>query len=138
MSRTDILMKVAWAYVGCWYRWGGDDPSGFDCSGFVVECLKSVGVLPHEGDWTAEALWRRYSGRLVSVPRRGDLAFWKDKAGKIIHVELCVNDVFSIGASGGNRQICTTDEAAAANAFVKIRPLDCHHESLAGYLRVIS
>jgi len=28
------------------YLWGGDDPlAGFDCSGFVIEILKSVGIL---------------------------------------------------------------------------------------------
>lgn len=38
-----IATKVAWSFIGKWYKWGGDDPSGFDCSGFVIEILIGYG-----------------------------------------------------------------------------------------------
>ena len=44
--RRFYAYKLAWKYIGKFYKWGGDDPSGFDCSGFVIEILKSVGILP--------------------------------------------------------------------------------------------
>ena len=54
-----VATKVAWHYLGTPYIWGGDDFSGFDCSGFVIEILKSVGILPRDGDWTAAMLKSR-------------------------------------------------------------------------------
>lgn len=45
-SGSEILSK-AQEYLGCPYVYGGADPSGFDCSGFVYYVLKSVGYSPY-------------------------------------------------------------------------------------------
>jgi len=50
------FLQSALSYLGTPYVWGGDDPSGFDCSGFVIECLKSAGILNEREDYTAESL----------------------------------------------------------------------------------
>ena len=44
----DTIVKVAKKYTGVPYRYGGDNPSGFDCSGFTQFVYAHVGVsLPH-------------------------------------------------------------------------------------------
>lgn len=118
-----IAKKVAWQFLGLPYRWGGDDPmQGFDCSGFVIEVLKSVGILPRIGDWTAHGLWEMFGGKQVREPYEGCLVFWVRRNGRVIHVEFCINHEFSIGASGGGGATITIEDAIQRNAYIKIRP----------------
>jgi len=120
------VVDIAKSYLGTFYKWGGDDPSGFDCSGLVIECLKSIGVLPRRGDWTAHDLWQKFNKVRPANPYIGDLVFWhssKDNQ-KIIHVEICVNDELSIGASGGGSFVKNEKDAIKYNAFIKVRPFD--------------
>lgn len=110
------------------YRWGGDDPiKGFDCSGLAIEYLKSAGILPERGDWTANQLLRLLAERgcLVSKPARGALVFWADKP-KLpciaTHVEICVSDELSLGAHGSSK-VQTEADAATHNAYIMVRPI---------------
>jgi cell wall-associated NlpC family hydrolase len=44
----DQVAAVAQQYIGVPYRYGGADPSGFDCSGFVMFVYAQFGIsLPH-------------------------------------------------------------------------------------------
>jgi cell wall-associated NlpC family hydrolase len=43
-ARGQRVVNVALKYIGVPYRWGGSDPSGFDCSGFVQHVYAQVGV----------------------------------------------------------------------------------------------
>jgi cell wall-associated NlpC family hydrolase len=48
VGRASRVVAVALALVGAPYRWGGADPRGFDCSGFVMYVYGRTGVsLPH-------------------------------------------------------------------------------------------
>ena len=132
MNRLDemksIMEKVAWSFHGLPYIWGGDDPvKGFDCSGFVIEILKSVGMLPRKGDWTAHMLYTRFllSHQTTWEPEFGCLAFWhaQDSPAKIVHVEFCLNSFVTMGASGGGSKTNTESDASAQNAYIKTRPL---------------
>ena len=128
MLRAEMLKqtaeKIAWAYIGTPYKWGGDDPmAGFDCSGFVVEILKSVGTLSLKGDWTAQGLWDRTKDVSTNKPRLGCLVFWKTPSiGRVYHVEFCLNDELSIGAGGGGSMTETVQDAIDQNAYVRVRP----------------
>jgi cell wall-associated NlpC family hydrolase len=120
----ELAVKVAMSYLGTFYLWGGDDPKGFDCSGFVIEIGKSVGVLPRSGDWTAASLANIFATIEREELKPGDLVFWKNSSGKIIHIEMCLNNKLSIGASGGSSRTRTVEDAINMNAFIKIRPID--------------
>ena len=131
-ARRDLVLQIAFSYLGTPYTWGGDDFSSFDCSGFAIELLKSVGALPRKGDWTAAALWHKFPIKPANG-KAGDLVFWAImQGGRIIHVEIMINDDLAIGASGGGRKTKTRQDAIKHNAFIKIRPID-GREHIAGF-----
>jgi len=123
ISGKRIATQVAWHFLGTPYRWGGDDPSSFDCSGFCIELLKSTGVLPRRGDWTANDLYNKF--KTVPSASEGTLACYYNRAGdRIIHIEYCLNRTHTIGASGGGSRTLTLEDAHNQNAYVKIRPVN--------------
>jgi len=126
MSREDlrfVAIEIAWKMYGLPYIWRGDDAvQGFDCSGMQVEVLQSVGMLP-DGDWSAAMLWTLFAAKQVFKPQPGCLVFWENSQGHIRHVEMCIGDGLSIGASGGGSRVKTRADAIEHNAFVKIRPI---------------
>lgn len=123
-NMRELATKIALLNYGKPYIWGGDDPiKGFDCSGFMNEILKSVGILPLVGDWTADGLYHRFDNLEVEHPYEGCLMFLGDFT-KIYHVEYCINSLLSIGASGGGRRTLTEADAINHNAYIKIRPLE--------------
>jgi cell wall-associated NlpC family hydrolase len=120
----EVAVRVAWACYGKPYIWGGDDAvAGFDCSGFVIEILQSVGILPG-GDWKAAGLWDRFADQRVDEPASGRLVFWKTSSGRIRHIEFCIGNGLSIGSSGGGSGTRTEADAIRHNAFIKVRPID--------------
>jgi len=117
-----VALHVADHYLGTPYLWGGDDPSGFDCSGFVIECLKSAGRFPRSGDATAEGLRQRYPQ--VHEPAPGDLVFWVRTDGAAFHVGILWHDpAWYVGAEGGGRATQTAADAHRQNAYVMLRPV---------------
>ena len=124
-ATRSIVLQIAWKCYGLPYIWGGDDAvAGFDCSGFVIEILKSVGILTLSGDWTADDLFRKFAHCKVESPHPGCLVFWKGHGDSIRHVELCISSELSMGASGGGSRTKTRQDAIAQNAWIKIRPIE--------------
>ena len=125
----DRVRKVALDYIksfaGTPYLWGGDDPSGFDCSGLAVEFCKAGGALPRKGDLSSRGLFRSFSDHAVSRPYPGCLVFYSSKSDpeRINHVEICLDRHFALGASGGGSKTVSLEDAARMNAYVKVRPI---------------
>lgn len=126
-ERVDLAVDYAKQFIGTWYSWGGDGPSGFDCSGLCIEILKAVGLFPRKGDATAQGLYERYKDKSTQNPGEGCLVLYGRDVSHIIHVELVVATirgvVFTIGASGGGSRTKTKNDAMRDNAFVKVRPI---------------
>lgn len=123
LTRREIAVTYGMCFVGTWYSWGGDDPSGFDCSGVVVEILQAAGAIPRNSDYSADALSKIDKFKKVTdAPYRGCLVFYENDNHEIIHVEILINDMLSLGASGGGSHVKTKEDAIKYNAFIKIRP----------------
>jgi len=118
------FLQVARSMLNMFYRWGGDDPSGFDCSGVAVECLKVCGLIPLHSDYSAEALWTKFIDKETPTPDAGCLAFWFDSTGKAIHVAICLDPTYCLTADGGGSHVKTVEDAVKYNAFIKVRRID--------------
>ena len=124
-------MTTALSYLGTPYRWGGDDPSGFDCSGFVLECLKTIGLCDEHYDYTANALLHFLTdNNTLETPEKGALLFYLNEENKAYHVVICLDQFYQIGASGGNSQTTDTQKAWNKNAYIKIRPIHFNHKKM--------
>jgi cell wall-associated NlpC family hydrolase len=72
-ARYGGVVGIAMQFLGVPYRWGGADPSGFDCSGFSMYVYAKVGVsLPHH----AASQYGMGSPVSRSELQAGDLVFF--------------------------------------------------------------
>ncbi|MEU9042595.1 MULTISPECIES: C40 family peptidase [unclassified Kitasatospora] len=83
----ETAVDYALAQLGKPYVWGGNGPSGYDCSGLVQQAYRRAGIsLPRVADDQYAATTPISAGQL----RRGDLVFWSDsgRASGIHHVGI--------------------------------------------------
>ena len=101
-TRSQIV-RAAVAQVGAPYRWGGDSPEGFDCSGLVVYSYAKAGMsgLPHSA--------ARLEGMSSPVPlrdlKRGDLLFFRLDGAKARHVAIYIDDRHFVHAPSGGKRV---------------------------------
>ncbi len=92
------LVENALMYLNAPYLWGGRSPLGIDCSGFVQMVYRLQGVkLPRDAYQQAEI---GHTLSFVEESEPGDLAFFDNQEGKIIHVGIILEDNHIIHASG--------------------------------------
>ena len=92
------LVEIAYSYLNCPYLWGGRTPFGIDCSGFTQMCYKLSGIsIPRDASQQSEI------GQILSFveeAEEGDLAFFDNAEGRIIHVGIVLKNNHIIHASG--------------------------------------
>jgi hypothetical protein len=94
----DNLVKTAYQYLNSPYLWGGKTPFGIDCSGFTQMVYKLNGYK-----LLRDASQQSTQGEVLSFIEEsepGDLAFFDNEEGKIIHVGIMLENNYIIHASG--------------------------------------
>ena len=92
------LIDTAYMYLNAPYLWGGKTPFGIDCSGFTQMVYKLNGY-----HLLRDASQQSKQGEALSFIEEsepGDLAFFDNEEGNIIHVGIIMENNFIIHASG--------------------------------------
>jgi gamma-D-glutamyl-L-lysine dipeptidyl-peptidase len=110
---TSTIVALANTFINTAYLWGGRSVFGVDCSGFTQTVFRFLGMaLPRDAHQQALA---GTDVDFLQQVRCGDLAFFDDEAGRIIHVGLLLNDGEIIHAAGKVR-IDKMDNAGIVHA----------------------
>ncbi len=97
-SFSQDIAHTALFYRNAPYLWGGRSIFGIDCSGFTQMVFKQFGIKLLRDAWM-----QAEQGELVAFlqeVRVGDLAFFDNEEGKIIHVGIMLDQERIIHASG--------------------------------------
>jgi hypothetical protein len=96
--RPAFLVKIATTFLRAPYVWGGKSIFGLDCSGFTQQVMGMCGIqLPRDA-------WQQVSHgeevHFVSQTQVGDVAFFENADGRIIHVGILLENQQIIHAHG--------------------------------------
>lgn len=95
------IIETAFLFLNAPYLWGGRSPFGIDCSGFTQLVYKLNGYkIPRDASQQVE-LGTALS--FVEEAEPGDLAFFDNEAGNIVHVGIILDNQQIIHASGSVR-----------------------------------
>ena len=92
------IVTTSFLYLNSPYLWGGKTPFGIDCSGFTQMVYKLNGYK-----LLRDASQQSTQGEVLSFIEEsepGDLAFFDNEEGKIIHVGIILENNYIIHASG--------------------------------------
>jgi hypothetical protein len=92
------LIATSFMYLNAPYMWGGKTPFGIDCSGFtqMVYKLNGYHLLRDASQQASQGIPLSF----IEESEAGDLAFFDNEEGKIIHVGIIMEDNYIIHASG--------------------------------------
>ncbi|WP_372936055.1 C40 family peptidase [Mariniphaga sediminis] len=112
----EVVIKQALKYFNAPYLWGGRSPFGIDCSGFTQIIYKMIGMrIPRDA---GEQVKMGVALSFVDETEPGDLAFFDDEEGNIVHVGIIWQRNKIIHASGKVR-IDNVDQFGIFNVDLK-------------------
>jgi len=115
-STREFIIQQALLYFNVPYLWGGRSPLGIDCSGLTQIIYKQAGVfLPRDA---GQQVHLGVAFSFVEEALPGDLAFFDDEEGNIIHVGIIWEKGKIIHASGKVR-IDNVDQFGIFNVDTK-------------------
>ncbi len=110
--KDEVIKMAALLYENVPYLWGGKSSFGIDCSGFVQQVYKLFGK-----PLLRDAYQQATGGEVVHFLQEaqcGDLAFFDNKEGRIVHVGILFSADEIIHASG-NVRVDTIDSFGIIN-----------------------
>ena len=110
------ILKTAMLYINAPYLWGGKTPFGIDCSGYSQMVYMLNGIRLNR-----DASQQAKQGKIVQLninSKAGDLAFFQNESGNIIHVGIIMENNFIIHSHGKVR-IDTLDNNGIFNSDIK-------------------
>ncbi len=106
LNKAEEIEYYACLFLGTPYVWGGRSLFGIDCSGLTQTVYRLAGItLPRDSGPQSNG------GEVVNLlqeAKKGDLAFFDNEEGKIVHVGI----------------LLSTDTILHASASVRIDPID--------------
>lgn len=92
------ILDTAFMYLNAPYLWGGKTPFGIDCSGFtqMVYKLNGYKLLRDASQQATQGLALSF----IEESEPGDLAFFDNEEGNIVHVGIIMENNYIIHASG--------------------------------------
>jgi cell wall-associated NlpC family hydrolase len=94
-SAAGVAVATAQAQIGVPYVWGGESPSGFDCSGLMQFAYARAGItIPR----TAQAQHDATRSVSTSALLPGDLVFFGTSAGSITHCGMYIGGGLMVDA----------------------------------------
>lgn len=111
-----VLIDQALKYFNAPYLWGGRSPLGIDCSGFTQIIYKMIGhAIPRD---TGQQVHIGTAISFLEETKPGDLAFFDNEEGRIVHVGIIWEKNKIIHASGKVR-IDNVDQFGIFNVDTK-------------------
>lgn len=95
---AEKIIATAKQFTNAPYLWGGKSVFGIDCSGFVQTVFKVNGIKLKRDAWQQAEDGIPLS--FVEEAEPGDIAFFDNEEGKIIHVGIVIENQQIIHASG--------------------------------------
>ena len=95
---VSTIREIAFKFLNTSYLWGGKSVFGIDCSGFSQSVFKFLNI-----QLLRDAQQQATQGELVAFLQEatcGDLAFFDNEAGHIIHIGILLSSHEIIHAAG--------------------------------------
>ncbi len=89
-ATEDAIKKWAFSFLNAPYQWGGKTIAGIDCSGLSQIVLKLCGVTISRDSW--QQATEGVTVDFLQSAKCGDLAFFDNAEGKIVHVGILLDE----------------------------------------------
>ena len=113
---SDSVVRHAKRLIHAPYLWGGKSALGIDCSGLTQVVMACAGISIPRDAYQQATLGEGID--FIALAQPGDLAFFDNEEGKIIHVGIILENAKIIHASGSVR-IDTLDHQGIYNDNTK-------------------